>query len=253
MLGRARARDSKSILLALDGAIEQRELENVQREALMRKCIMEIQSIPPDRMRQKIEEKIKFLRARREIALNEKNAKEASLSHNSYDISCRACGAFVTKSSDLRLMCNGQYVCCDPKIWERVNPVVRSDAKSISIATLVGKPICRGKDEFECGETLGTIVKLYGAYLPTLLARSVVVDDGCERSSVKAEKWEALMRDLFVVKAITERDLGLMMTSLYQHSPKVFLEMEIEAEKANKQALEWAKKEKKQRVFLPDE
>lgn len=41
--GRARAKGSKSILLVLDGSIEEKELENIQKEELMRRCLMHIQ------------------------------------------------------------------------------------------------------------------------------------------------------------------------------------------------------------------
>lgn len=41
--GRARALDSRSILLALDGSVERREVENIHRERVMHACLRNLQ------------------------------------------------------------------------------------------------------------------------------------------------------------------------------------------------------------------
>lgn len=41
--GRARARDSKSILLCLDDDVEQREIVNIVREQMMHLCLKQLQ------------------------------------------------------------------------------------------------------------------------------------------------------------------------------------------------------------------
>lgn len=42
--GRARAKNSKSVLIVINDAIEEQELENVMKELLMRKCLEHIQT-----------------------------------------------------------------------------------------------------------------------------------------------------------------------------------------------------------------
>lgn len=42
--GRARARDSKSVLLAVEGAVAQQEFNNMRSEALMHKTIKHLQN-----------------------------------------------------------------------------------------------------------------------------------------------------------------------------------------------------------------
>lgn len=42
--GRARAKDSRAILLALDGSVELQEFENMKKEAMMVACINDLQA-----------------------------------------------------------------------------------------------------------------------------------------------------------------------------------------------------------------
>lgn len=42
--GRARAKDSRAILLALDGSVEMQEFENIKKEAMMLACINDLQA-----------------------------------------------------------------------------------------------------------------------------------------------------------------------------------------------------------------
>lgn len=59
-----------------------------------------------------------------------------------------------------------------------------------------------------CNEALGTIVKLYGTFLPSFAARSITFDDddGIGRAH-KEKKWDALARDKFNIEPITDNDL----------------------------------------------
>lgn len=52
IIGRARAKHSRSILLALDGSIEEKELENIQKEHLMRRCLEHMQTKSENQMKQ---------------------------------------------------------------------------------------------------------------------------------------------------------------------------------------------------------
>lgn len=81
--------------------------------------------------------------------------------------------------------------------------------QSLAIATLVGKPHCKGNNESECNEVLGTIVKLYGAFLPTIAAKAIMVDDkeGLSGRPQYEKKWESIISDKFCVEPITEFDL----------------------------------------------
>lgn len=81
--------------------------------------------------------------------------------------------------------------------------------QSLAIATLVGKPHCKGSSKSDCDEVLGTIVKLYGAFLPTIAAKSIVVDDkeGLSGRPQYEKKWDSLTADKFCVEPITEYDL----------------------------------------------
>uniref|UniRef100_A0AAF5PTP0 RNA helicase n=2 Tax=Wuchereria bancrofti TaxID=6293 RepID=A0AAF5PTP0_WUCBA len=248
--GRARAKHSKSILLALDGSIEEKELENIQKEHLMRRCLEHIQTKSENQMKHLVEAKIKQMKALHEANLVRESEKKRLLEGKRYDLKCRLCGAFICKSSSMRIACDNHYVCCDPTIWERIDSRVHN-AKSLAIATLVGKLHCKGTDESDCNEALGTIVKLYGAFLPTIAAKAIMIDDK-EAFSVRPQyekKWDSITTDKFCVEPITESDLKVMLNSLHSYSREQHLQFEAEAGLAVKRALTEMKKERRQFVM----
>ncbi|VIO98812.1 Uncharacterized protein BM_BM3027 [Brugia malayi] len=248
--GRARAKHSKSILLALDGSIEEKELENIQKEHLMRRCLEHIQTKSENQMKHLVEAKIKQMKALQEANLVRESEKKRSLEGKCYDLKCRLCGSFICKSSSMRIACDNHYVCCDPTIWERIDARVHN-AKSLAIATLVGKLHCKGTDESDCSEVLGTIVKLYGAFLPTIAAKAIMIDDkeGLSGRPQYEKKWDSITTDKFCVEPITEFDLKVMLNSLHSYSREQHLQFEAEAGLAVKRALTEMKKEKRQFVI----
>lgn len=48
-----------------------------------------------------------------------------------YDLLCQMCGAFICRSTDIRVILENQYVCCDPTIWERIEMCRNFDGKVI--------------------------------------------------------------------------------------------------------------------------
>uniref|UniRef100_A0A0R3RYT6 RNA helicase n=1 Tax=Elaeophora elaphi TaxID=1147741 RepID=A0A0R3RYT6_9BILA len=250
--GRARAKNSKSILLALDGSIEERELENIQKEHLMRRCLDHMQTKSEKQMKQLVETKINQMKALHEATLVRENERKRLLGGKCYDLKCRLCGAFICKSSSMRIACDSQYVCCDPTVWERIDSRVHS-AKSLTIATLVGRLHCKGNSESDCNEVLGTIVKLYGAFLPTIAAKAIVIDDKESLSGRPQyeKKWDSITSDKFCIEPITEYDLKVMLNSLYNYSREQHFQFEAEAALAIKRAATEMKKEK--RPFIIEE
>ncbi|KAM3716801.1 Antiviral innate immune response receptor RIG-I [Dirofilaria immitis] len=244
--GRARAKHSRSVLLALDGSIEEKELESIQKEHLMRRCLEHMQTKSEKQMKQLVEAKINQTKALYEADLLRENERKRSLEGKCYDLKCRLCGAFICKSSSMRIACDNQYVCCDPTIWERIDARVHS-AKSLAIATLVGKPHCKGNDESDCNEVLGTIVKLYGAFLPTISAKAIIIDDkeGLSGRMQHEKKWDSITTDKFCVEPVNEFDLKVMLNSLYNYSREQHLQFEAQAGLAIKRALIEMKKEKR--------
>ncbi|VDN08306.1 unnamed protein product [Thelazia callipaeda] len=258
--GRARAKHSKSVLIALDGSIEERELENIQKEFLMRRCLEHMQTMSERQMRQMaslhtllfmklslpvlVENKINQTKALQEADILREKERKRVLEGKCYDLKCRLCGAFICKSSSMRIACDSQYVCCDPTIWGRISAQAH-DAKSVAIATLVGKSYCKGDNETECNEVLGTIVKLYGAFLPTITAKAIFIDDEDAPSSIRPhyeKKWDVITSEKFCVDPITESDLKIMLNSLYTYSQEKHMEFEAEAVLAVQRAVADMKK-----------
>lgn len=55
--GRARAKDSRSILLALDNKTEIQEYENVKKEIMMYECIRDLQSYTDEMLKRQVKKK----------------------------------------------------------------------------------------------------------------------------------------------------------------------------------------------------
>ncbi|VDK51954.1 unnamed protein product [Anisakis simplex] len=250
--GRARAKNSRSILLALDGSIEKRELENIQKEELMRLCLKHIQTKSEKQMRELVEKKIKEQRMMRESELKQDRERRKQLQGRSYDICCHLCNAFICKSSDMRIACESHYVCCDPGIWERLESRVHENSKSLVIATLVGKAYCKGTGAQECREPLGSIVRLYGAFLPTITAKSIVVIDKNDTENMgrvrDEKKWDTISREKFFIEPITENDLKLMLKALWTYSKESHYKFETEAQMVAERALEKMKMKRKCKI-----
>uniref|UniRef100_A0A0R3R691 RLR CTR domain-containing protein n=1 Tax=Brugia timori TaxID=42155 RepID=A0A0R3R691_9BILA len=223
-------------LLALDGSIEEKELENIQKEHLMRRCLEHIQTKSENQMKHLVEAKIKQMKALQEANLVRESEKKRSLEGKCYDLKCRLCGSFICKSSSMRIACDNHYVCCDPTIWERIDARVHN-AKSLAIATLVGKLHCKGTDESDCSEVLA--------------AKAIMIDDkeGLSGRPQYEKKWDSITTDKFCVEPITEFDLKVMLNSLHRYSREQHLQFEAEAGLAVKRALTEMKKEKRQFVI----
>jgi ATP-dependent RNA helicase DDX58 len=131
--GRARSLDSKSVLICLDGEVEQREIQNVQREQLLHQCLMNLQAKSGSQLEAEI------LKAKKEHDEKERQIKEETerrcklFSTKCYDLLCHECNEFVCRSEFMRSMVTESHFCCvDPRIWQYIN-IARTDSPSVSI------------------------------------------------------------------------------------------------------------------------
>lgn len=73
---------------------------------------------------------------------------------------------------------------------------------------MVGKLHCKGSDETSCDEEFGSVVKLFGAFLPTIAAKAICIEDPSDNSRTPSQKkWETIVRTKFLIKSLTDRDL----------------------------------------------
>ncbi|KAI6211687.1 hypothetical protein M3Y96_00460500 [Aphelenchoides besseyi] len=118
--GRARLLNSRSILLALDSHIEQREIENINRERMMHICLKNLQSKSVKQLRQMIHEKRVEVEREEEHKRREYEEKERTFNLRAYDVKCSKCDFILTQSNDLRVVNGTSYVSVNPNVWSRI-------------------------------------------------------------------------------------------------------------------------------------
>lgn len=130
--GRARALGSKTVLLALDGSVESREMDNITKEDLLNKCLLNIQGKGDAHLKRDIEVKAAEVQMEKLTLEEEQEATRRSLSHSKYNLLCENCTTLFCTSKDIRCVLGCNYVCVNPEIWGKM--VVHEDDKpSVSV------------------------------------------------------------------------------------------------------------------------
>uniref|UniRef100_A0A914M1Y3 RNA helicase n=1 Tax=Meloidogyne incognita TaxID=6306 RepID=A0A914M1Y3_MELIC len=154
--GRARQKNSLSILLALDTGVEQAEYLNMQKEAMMMRCLINLQETSETNLKNQIN-------AKRE---ERRRIEERELKAMCYKLSCRSCNNLICKSTHVRSIANSTFVVCDPTVWKRSKIDVREKPTKDHLFTKCAKFLCG-----QCGnQEWGVIVKYSNCYLPQLAA-----------------------------------------------------------------------------------
>nr|CAD2177130.1 unnamed protein product [Meloidogyne enterolobii] len=164
--GRARQKNSVSILLALDTGVEQAEYLNMQKEAMMMHCLMDLQETSETSLKIQINAKREERRKIEERKLKGLEVKRLRLNNRRYKLSCRSCNNLICKSTHVRSIANSTFVVCDPTVWKRSKIDVREKPTKDHLFTKCAKFLCG-----QCGnQEWGVIVKYSNCYLPQLAA-----------------------------------------------------------------------------------
>lgn len=153
--GRARAEDSKYVLVAEQGkGMAEKEELNMIREILMRKAIIRLQRHIIDspsafaKEQHKLQEEAKLDRDLKAVARKGKRVRSGE-----FELRCLRCNIFICMSSDVKKIQNAHHVCVDESLKDRVD-YVRGTSKYIDeTIQIMGKLIC-----MECGFDLGGII-----------------------------------------------------------------------------------------------
>ncbi|KAL3068459.1 hypothetical protein niasHT_030750 [Heterodera trifolii] len=255
--GRARHKHSLSILLALDTGIEQREFSNMRKEAMMMRCIEDMQEQDEQTLRRSIEEKAIELAELRNDEKMKEESKRAQLMGRRFDLRC-ACGTVICCSDRVRSVMDTLFVCCDPKVWKRSKHTLTRAPTKEKFFTNCARWECAN-----CGEHWGQIVKFSNVFLPEIRVRAFVLERVDEQRShfdreVVPKKWKDIEQNNFNVDSITMTDIRSMYQSLLETNPEAHLEYEKQSRQADQRMADkfaekdWRNKDRKERLFLEE-
>uniref|UniRef100_A0A183BNT6 RNA helicase n=1 Tax=Globodera pallida TaxID=36090 RepID=A0A183BNT6_GLOPA len=257
--GRARHKNSKTILLALDTGVELQEFSNMRKEAMMMRCIEDMQEQEEQTLRKKIEEKTKEMNVIRNEEKKKTESKREQLMGRRFNLKC-TCGTLICCSDRVRSVMGTLFVCCDPEVWKRSkHTLTRSPTKEI-FYTNCARWLCAN-----CGEHWGQIVNYSNVFLPEIRVRAFVMErvdqqrGELDRSERIGKKWKDIEQSSFNIDAISMADIRSMYKSLLETNPEAHKEYEKQSRQADQLVAEkMAEKEllrgreRKERLFLEE-
>ncbi|CAK5085166.1 unnamed protein product [Meloidogyne enterolobii] len=216
--GRARQKNSVSILLALDTGVEQAEYLNMQKEAMMMHCLMDLQETSETSLKIQINAKREERRKIEERKLKVSEMKRLRLNDRRYKLSCRSCNNLICKSTHVRSIAYSTFVVCDPTVWKRSKIDIREKPTKDHLFTKCAKWLCG-----QCGnQEWGVIVKYSNCYLPQLgaslfsLEREDQIDELNEMrpGGDRGRTWQNIQDDYFNIEPINMRNIVDMYSAL---------------------------------------
>ncbi|GMT19053.1 hypothetical protein PFISCL1PPCAC_10350, partial [Pristionchus fissidentatus] len=227
--GRARAKDSKSVLIVLSGSVKKRELENANAEKMMNHIVNKIHQEGGAKLEAQVKRATEMMEMEEKKIEMENKMKMESLQANNFEVVCVSCNQYLCPSYKIK---NGasHYFAVDPSIWEYVK-LDQAELKSKYIdvvTTVVGKALCKG-DDGKCGADLGKVVRYHGCYMPALKCVSLQLKNmktnqlvGMDTSSNKKRAWKEVADTHFYISKIDDHDVAEMMDALSMRNLELF-------------------------------
>ncbi|KAF7634718.1 hypothetical protein Mgra_00005866 [Meloidogyne graminicola] len=246
--GRARQKNSVSILLALDTSIEQAEYVNMQKEAMMMKCLIDLQEKSETILKNQINAKREERRKIEERKLTVLEARRSRLNNRRYKLTCRSCNNLICKSIHVRSIAHTTFVVCDPTVWQRSKIDIREKPTKDHLFTKCAKWLCG-----QCGnQEWGVIVKYSNCYLPQLTANLFSLEredqldqlDEMRLGENRARTWNNIQEDYFNIIPINMRNIVDMFSALTTSFSKQIKDMDQQECIANLKYIEKMKEKK---------
>ncbi|KAK0427044.1 hypothetical protein QR680_010038 [Steinernema hermaphroditum] len=172
--GRGRAKNSKSYLLALDGAIEKQELESARAESLMHRTLDDLNNLPSGQIKKWVAMKQEELRKQEKEEEEKEKSRKTRWESNVYVVACMKCSAFITKSTNLRVTTRGssEVAACDGEVWNRLSLVANEKVfmQGMVQRIEVSRVLCATP---ECGNHIAALLRDGNTFMPFLKASAV--------------------------------------------------------------------------------
>ncbi|CAD5214979.1 unnamed protein product [Bursaphelenchus xylophilus] len=232
--GRARAKESKAILLALDEDVEAREINNMMKEELLNKVISELQNKGDVALKRSIMEKEARIKQRLKDEEDEKRRHRDQLAEKKYKIRCNNCRADISDTTKIRLVLGTYYVAVNSDIWTRIRISDEDATAKDAYVIKCGTAICAKEG---CGHRVGEIVNFAGAYYPALKSAQLNFEEEKKygEPDVRMNQQWTRLTDNFNVTDLSYKDQIEMVNSLRGHFKTFQLLKENEAVAIQKQ------------------
>ncbi|VDP49111.1 unnamed protein product, partial [Soboliphyme baturini] len=181
--GRGRAVGSKSVLLAKENFILNKEVLNILRSKLMDAALDVISEKGQDWILDRVQ--------------------------RLFVLHCKKCDQLFMKSRDVRVASMCHFVCVDPTIWERLAISTRTEPKICQTVAISGKICCR-----KCKHECGSIVKYSEVFYPAFKIDGVCLVDEATGKRLVERKWKAVQEKHFVPGPVESKDSMAMYSAL---------------------------------------
>ncbi|KAK6726931.1 hypothetical protein RB195_004933 [Necator americanus] len=212
--GRARARDSRSVLIVLSENVAQTEYQAIMAEKIMNKCVKRIQEQGEKALEKRVKEVMERQMKERKIIVEHKMKALEALKDKLFTIRCKIDSQDVCSSTYVRTINGSSYVCVDPTIWSRLQIKTKEISTKMKFVDEMTQILA--EVHCNCGQTVGTVMKYAGTYLPTLNISNLIFYErieGKEASGEAINSWSKA-NDRFWIPEATEKELRQMLLSL---------------------------------------
>ncbi|XGW22997.1 hypothetical protein V3C99_005329, partial [Haemonchus contortus] len=229
--GRARARDSRSVLIVLSENVAQTEYQAILAEKIMDRCVKRIQDQGERTLEKKVLDVMERQAKERRVLAEHRMKEREALKDKMFTIRCKIDSTFICQSTEVRTINGSSYVCVDPSIWSRMKIKTKEMSNKMKfvdeITQILAEVHCR------CGQTIGTVMKYAGTYLPTLNIGNIIFSERIEGQDAAQEainSW-AKANDRFWIPEATEHELRQMLLSLNAENSDGKIELDVMCDK----------------------
>ncbi|PIC50819.1 hypothetical protein B9Z55_001573 [Caenorhabditis nigoni] len=210
--GRARAKNSRSVLLAVNSKVKEDDNNALISEKFMRLCMKLIE----DKGSKQLESEVSIAAAR--IEKERKNEFEAQqalrnkLDSKIYRLTCTSCSSFFSRSTVVKKVYSN-YMLFDNDVWSRFgmesrrkkpNRYLNEETQALSVLKCLS-----------CKSDIGKAYKMRGVYLPQLDVKAVTfAPENHDEGTATRQKWSAVENDLFWIGEATQIDFENMLNAL---------------------------------------
>ncbi|KAL6729489.1 hypothetical protein Aduo_000538 [Ancylostoma duodenale] len=212
--GRARARDSRSVLIVLSENVAQTEYQAIMAEKIMNKCLKRIQEQGEKALEKRVKEVMERQAKERRIVVEHRMKAREALMDKLFTIRCKIDSRDVCESTYVRTINGSSYVCVDPTIWSRHDIETKEISTKMKFVDEVTQILAEVR--CKCGQTLGSVMKYASTYLPTLKIDNLMFYERIEGRETAGEAitgW-AKAHERFWIPEASDQELREMLRSL---------------------------------------
>ncbi|EFO89112.1 CRE-DRH-3 protein [Caenorhabditis remanei] len=209
--GRARAKNSRSVLLAVHSRVQNDESNAMLSEKFMRQCVKIIEQNGNKMLEKEVHKATVDIQRQRAAEAAELKQQMERNGRNIFTVNCAQCQWTFCKSTDIKKV-SSNYMAFHPMVWDNVS--VESQKKAPSYRNEDTQPLSILKCH-KCQHLVGKAYKMRGVYLPQFAVKNVnfVAQNNDNGTATKAH-WSGVQDELFFIGEATQHDFEIMLNAL---------------------------------------